>query len=162
MHAKTENTKEAANTFRYCIAVLSASVVPHQFAAKINSPIPMAPKNFDKLLAFIPILESGALKDAHSSYISSGDYDPQVSDLQSVLKESGLCPDEVDWLAWVDEARPFLQTPETILSADAASVERLVALATYSERFNRSFFPHLCSSGFMLMLLRRLRDSFFN
>jgi hypothetical protein len=27
MHAKTENTKEAANTFRYCVAFSSASVV---------------------------------------------------------------------------------------------------------------------------------------
>lgn len=122
----------------------------------------MTPTNLEQLLAFIPVLESGALKEARSSYISTGDYDPQVSDLQSALKNSGLCPNEVDWLVWADQARPFLQTPEAILSADAATVERLVALATYSERFNRSFFPHLCSSGFMLMLLKKLRDTFFN
>jgi hypothetical protein len=118
----------------------------------------MTSSNFEKLFTFIPLLESGALKDAHSTYISSGDYDPQVRDLQACLKESGLCPDEADWMAWVDEARSFLQTPETILTADSATVKKLVALATHSEKLNKSFFPHLCSSGFMLMLLKRLHD----
>jgi hypothetical protein len=122
----------------------------------------MTNHNLEKLFTFIPLLESGAFKDAHSTYITSGDYDPQVRDLQNCLKQSGLCPEEIDWMAWADEARPFLQAPENILSADSATVEKLVALATYSEKLNKSFFPHLCSSGFMLMLLKRLCDSYCN
>lgn len=119
----------------------------------------MTTDSLGKLFSFIPLLESGVVKNAHSTYITSGDYDPQVRDLQNCLKQSGLCPEETDWIAWADEARPFLQVPENILSADSATVEKLVALATYSEKLNKSFFPHLCSSGFMLMLLKRLRDS---
>jgi hypothetical protein len=122
----------------------------------------MTNHNLEKLFTFIPLLESGSLKDAHSTYIRSGDYDPQVRDLQRCLKESGLCPEELDWMAWADEARPFLQTPEKILTADSATVDKLVAMATYSEKLNKSFFPHLCSSGCMLMLLKRLRDSYYN
>jgi hypothetical protein len=122
----------------------------------------MTTNNLEKLFSFIPFLESGAFKDSHSTYITSGEYDPQVRDIQRCLKDSGLCPRDSDWMAWADEARPFLQAPEAILSADNATVEKLVALATYSEKLNKSFFPHLCSSGFMLMLLRRLRDSYCN
>jgi hypothetical protein len=122
----------------------------------------MTTHNLEKLFSFIELLEGGALKDAHSTYITSGDYDPQVRDIQTCLKESALCPEEIDWMAWADEARPFLQAPEKILSADSATVEKLVVLATYSEKLNKSFFPHLCSSGFMLMLLKRLRESYFN
>ena len=118
----------------------------------------MTTRDLEKLFIFIPLLESGAFQDSHSTYITSGNYDPQVRDLQRCLKESRLCNEEVDWIAWVDETRPFLQTPATILTADSATVEKLVALATYSERLNKSFFPHLCSSGFMLMLLKRLRE----
>jgi len=122
----------------------------------------MATEALQNLFAFIPLLESGSLRDAHSVYISSGDYDPQVRDLQQCLKESGLCPEEIDWMVWADETRPFLQAPETILTADRITVDKLLAMATYSERLNKSFFPHLCSSGFMLMLLKRLRDAVFN
>lgn len=114
-----------------------------------------------RLFDFIPLLESGALREAHSSYITTGDYPPQVRDLQRCIKESGLCAEDVDWMEWVDETRPFLQSPEKILSADSSTVTKLLVMAACAERLNKSFFPHLCSSGFMLMLLKRLKDSIY-
>lgn len=116
--------------------------------------------NLQTLFHFIPILESGALKDAHSVYIATGEYQPQVKDLQTCLKQSGLSAGDVDWMGAIDQARPFLQQPETILSANPPTVQILLALATHSEQVNKSFFPHLCSSGFMEMLLKRLKAGY--
>jgi hypothetical protein len=114
------------------------------------------------LFAFIPVLESGALNEAHSAYITTGEYPPPVRDLYECLKKSGVASNEIDWMAWVDQARPFLQSPEKILAADTETVDKLLSLATFAERFNKSFFPHLCSSGFMLMLLKRMQVTHVN
>ena len=112
-----------------------------------------------RLFDCIPLLETDGLRDAHSVYITTGEYSPQVRDLQECVKGSRLCSEDVDWMGWTEELRPFLQAPEKILSADAATVAKLFAMATNAERLNNSFFPHLCSSGFMLMLLKRLKES---
>lgn len=114
-----------------------------------------------RLFEFISPLESGALRDAHTTYITTGEYPPQVRDLEECLKRSGLCAQDVDWMDSIEELRPFLQTPEKILSADSATVTTLVGMAANAEKLNKSFFPHLCSSGFMLMLLRRLKDTVY-
>lgn len=111
-----------------------------------------------RLFEFISLLESGALREAHTTYITTGEYPPQVRDLEECLKRSGLCPQDVDWMDSIEEQRPFLQSPEKILSADSATVTKLVGMASNAEQLNKSFFPHLCSSGFMLMLLKRLKD----
>jgi hypothetical protein len=58
----------------------------------------MTSHDLQELFNFIPILESGALKDAHSVYISTGEYQPQVKDLQSCLKQSGLAAEDTDWM----------------------------------------------------------------
>jgi len=120
----------------------------------------MAIDPLEALLAYIPILQAQLLKDAHSIYISTGEYPPQVRDLQQQLKKSCLAQNDEEWLTWAEEAQPYLQDPEKILSADPESFSKLIALATFSEKFNRSLFPHLCSSGFIEMLLRRIeRDT---
>lgn len=112
-----------------------------------------------RLFDFIPLLETDGLRDAHSVYITTGEYSPQVRDLQECIKASGLCSQDVDWMGWIEELRPFLQSPEKILSADATTVTKLFAMAANAEKLNKSFFPHLCSSGFMLMLLKRLKET---
>lgn len=114
-----------------------------------------------RLFDFIPLLESEGMRDAHSVYITTGEYSPQVRDLQGCMKGSGLCSQDVDWMGWIEELRPFLQSPEKILSADATTVTKLCAMAANAETLNQSFFPHLCSSGFMLMLLKRLKESIY-
>ena len=114
-----------------------------------------------RLFDLIQLLETDGLRDVHSVYITTGEYSPQVRDLQGCMKGSGLCPQDVDWMGWIEELRPFLQSPEKILSADAATVTKLVVVAANAERLNQSFFPHLCSSGFMLMLLKRLKESIY-
>lgn len=111
----------------------------------------------ERLLEFIPVLESGALNDAHSVYITTGEYPPPIRDLHKELKTAALAPEAHDWLGWVEQARPYLQDPRKIQSADEETLSRLLALATHSERFNKSLFPHLCSSGFMLHLLLKLK-----
>ena len=115
-----------------------------------------------KLFDFIPLLEGGALNDAHSIYISTGEYQPLLRELQGTLKESGLGAKGIDWMASIDMARPFLQSPNEILSASGEIVEILLALAINSEEFNKSFFPHLCSSGFMLNLLKRVQETYYH
>jgi hypothetical protein len=122
----------------------------------------MTDTSLHDLFAFIPVLESGALREAHSVYITTGEYPPPVRDLYQCLQKCGLASDQLDWMAWVDQARPFLQSPEKILAADAETVDKLRSLATFSERLNKSFFPHLCSSGFMLMLLKRMQTTHCN
>lgn len=111
----------------------------------------------EKLLGFIPLLESDALKDAHTVYITTGEYPPAVRDLHEGFKLAALAPELHDWLAWVEQARQYLQDPKKIETSDAETFSRLLALATHSEQFNKSLFPHLCSSGFLLHLLLRLR-----
>ena len=114
-----------------------------------------------RLFDFIPLLETDGLRDAHSLYITTGEYSPQVRDLQECIKGSGLCSQDVEWMGWIEELRPFLQAPEKILSTDATTVTKLCAMAANAEKLNRSFFPHLCSSGFMVMLLKRLKETIY-
>ena len=114
-----------------------------------------------RLFDFIPLLETDGLRDAHSLYITTGEYSPQVRDLQESMKSSGLCSQDVEWMGWIEELRPFLQAPEKILSTDATTVTKLCAMAANAEKLNRSFFPHLCSSGFMVMLLKRLKETIY-
>lgn len=111
------------------------------------------------LLTFIPLLESGALTEVHTAYITTGEYAPPVRDLLQAFKAANLAPESHDWVAWSDQARPYLQEPARITSADDETFARLLSLATFSERFNKSLFPHLCASGFMLHLLKRLQAS---
>jgi hypothetical protein len=111
----------------------------------------------ERILEFIPLLESGALNDAHTVYITTGEYPPPIRDLHKQLKTAALAPESHDWLTWTEQARPYLQEPKKIEATDDETFSRLLALATHSERFNKSLFPHLCSSGFMLHLLLRLK-----
>jgi hypothetical protein len=92
-------------------------------------------------------------------YITTGEYPPPVRDMKEAFKLAALAPESHDWLAWVDQARQYLQDPKKIETTDEETFSRLLALATHSERFNKSLFPHLCSSGFLLHLLLRLRAS---
>ena len=110
-----------------------------------------------RLLDFIEPLEAGQLKDASSIYISTGECPPAARDLQGKLRNSGLPLRDFDWLAWVAEARPYLQSPETLENASLDDVRKLVTVAVHSDMFNKSLFPHLCSSGFMQHLLLRIR-----
>ena len=116
----------------------------------------MGDTTVETLFSFIPLFESGAFKDAHSLYITSGECPTPLRDLQDKLQQSGLASPDFDWMGWIDQARPFLQSPEKILSVEDSQLEKLISLAAYSDRFNKSFFPHLCSSGFMEALLKRL------
>jgi hypothetical protein len=111
----------------------------------------------ERLLQFIPLLESGTLNDAHTVYITTGDYPPPIRDLHKEFKTAALASESHDWLGWAEQARPYLQEPTKIQTADDDTFTRLLALATQSEKFNKSLFPHLCSSGFMLHLLLRLK-----
>jgi len=120
----------------------------------------MTNERFEALFKFIPVLESEALKDAHTVYITTGEYAPPVRDLQQCLKAVGLGADDADWISSVARARPFLQHPGTIESADSSTLDMLISIATYSEKFNKSLFPHLCSSGFMLALLKRMQATY--
>lgn len=117
----------------------------------------MVDRTAQALVDFIPLLESGALNDAHSLYITTGEYPSALEDLQDTLKKTGLGSADFDWLSWIEDARPFLQSPETIASARPEELKKLISLAAYAEKFNKSFFPHLCSSGFLLALLRRIQ-----
>ncbi len=111
----------------------------------------------ERLIGFIPLLESGALRDVHTAYITTGEYPAPLRDLQITFKTAALAPESDNWLAWSEQARPYLQQPERIALSDAETFSRLLSIATHSERFNRSLFPHLCASGFMLHLLKRLQ-----
>jgi hypothetical protein len=108
-------------------------------------------------LAFIPIFEEGVFENASSVYITTGEYPLHVKELLSLLTALEIQPDGFDWMSWIDQARPYLQDPKKISEADAEAVSRLTALAVQSDRFNKSLFPHLCSSGVLHQLLLRLR-----
>ncbi len=119
---------------------------------------PLSPPALDAVLAFIPLFEDGVFKETSSVYVSTGEYAPHARELQKKLRELAIAPDGFDWMSWVQQARPYLQNPESISSANAEDVSRLVAMAVESERFNKSLFPHLCSSGVLHHLLLRLRS----
>lgn len=128
----------------------------------IDCPSPMGTQlpSHDALnaaLAFIPLFEEGVFENASSVYITTGEYPLHVKELLSILTALEIHPEGFDWMSWIDQARPYLQDPKKISEADAEVVSRLTALAVQSDRFNKSLFPHLCSSGVLHQLLLRLR-----
>ncbi len=109
------------------------------------------------LLSFIPLFEQGLFREASSQYVSTGHYSPPAEELLEKLRSAGLAEENFDWMGWIEQARPYLQAPESIGSASLDQVAKLVALATTADRFNKSLFPHLCSSGVLYHLLLRIR-----
>jgi hypothetical protein len=117
----------------------------------------MDENSLEKLLSYIPRLESGSLAEAQAVYLSTGDYLPELVELEQDLKAAKFHLESFDWLAWADEARPYLQEPARIEEADADTVRKLMTLAANAGRFNKSLLPHLCVSGFLVHLLVRVR-----
>jgi Family of unknown function (DUF6508) len=113
--------------------------------------------SFSDLESFIPLFEAGIFKEASSLYVSTGEYLPQATDLLAKLRASNIALADFDWLTWVAEARPYLQNPSQIASASFDDVAKLTTIAIHSDKFNKSLFPHLCSSGFLHQLLLRIR-----
>ena len=116
-----------------------------------------SPDSLNAVLAFIPLFEDGSFKETSSLYVSTGEAGPHAIELQAKLRDLGLVPEGFDWMSWIEQARPYLQDPSSISSAGREDVARLVAMAVESGRFNKSLFPHLCSSGVLHQLLLRLR-----
>jgi hypothetical protein len=112
---------------------------------------------FATLFQFIEPLERGECDDAQNIYVTTGEYPPLVPAIKTALDRTGLAIPDFDWLAWVDEARPYLQNPVKLQHASLEEVKKLVTLAVYADKFNASFLPHLFASGFMLSLIRRIR-----
>lgn len=112
---------------------------------------------FAALFQLIDPLESGECTNAQSLYVTTGEYQPIALEVRRELEKTGLAIEDFDWLTWIDEARPYLQEPNKLDHAPLEEVKKLVSLAVNSERYNASFLPYLCSSGFMLSLIKRIR-----
>jgi hypothetical protein len=108
------------------------------------------------LTPLIASFEQGECRDAHTIYVSTGEYEPLVTLTQRRLVEAGLALPDFDWLAHVDSLQPYLAQPEQVEQASLDDVQKLVTLAVQAEQFNKSLLPYLCSSGFMLSLLKRI------
>lgn len=116
-----------------------------------------SPNTINAALSFLPLFEAGVFKESSSHYVVTGECPPHARDLLRSLAALGLTPEGFDWMSWIEQARPYLQHPESIALADADKVARLTAMAVQSDLFNKSLFPHLCSSGVLYHLLLRLR-----
>jgi hypothetical protein len=112
---------------------------------------------FTSLFQFIEPLERGECNDAQSIYVTTGEHSPLASAIQGELEKTGLAIPDFHWLAWIEEARPYLQDPERVEHASLEEVKKLVTMAVHADQFNASFLAHLCASGFMLSLIRRIR-----
>ena len=112
---------------------------------------------FASLFNLIESLENGECQEAQNIYVTTGEYLPLVSEIKRELEKTSLAIPDFDWLAHVDEARPYLQNLEQLEHAPLEEIKRLVTVAVQADRLNKSLLPYLCSSGFMLSLLRRIR-----
>jgi len=112
---------------------------------------------FASLFHIIEPLERGECDAAQSIYVTTGESPPLVSTIKKELEKTGLAIPDFQWLGWIDEARPYLQTPEKLEHASLEEVKKLVTLAVHADQFNASFLAHLCASGFIVSLIRRIR-----
>ena len=112
---------------------------------------------FASLFHLIEPLERGECDAAQSIYVTTGESPPLVSTIKTELEKTGLAIPDFQWLGSIDEARPYLQTPEKLEHASLEEVKKLVTLAVHADQFNASFLAHLCASGFILSLIRRIR-----
>jgi hypothetical protein len=112
---------------------------------------------FASLFHLIEPLERGECDAAQSIYVTTGESPPLVSTIKTELEKTGLAIPDFQWLGWIDEARPYLQTPEKLEHASLEEVKKLVTLAVHADQFNASFLAYLCASGFILSLIRRIR-----
>jgi hypothetical protein len=112
---------------------------------------------FAALFQLVEPLEQGECTNAQSLYVTTGEYQPLALQIKRELEKTELAIESFDWLTWIEEARPYLQEPTKLSHASLEEVRKLVTLAINSERYNASFLPYLCSSGFMLSLIKRIR-----
>ena len=112
----------------------------------------------EKLISYIPVLDSNILKEAPSIYVSTGTFVPPIDDLRADLIAALEPYNKFDWKYDLEIYQRYLQDPQEIHKVDADMAEKLITLAATADNFNKSLFPELCSSGFILQLLRRLRS----
>jgi O-acetyl-ADP-ribose deacetylase (regulator of RNase III) len=121
-------------------------------------------KNLDRVLVFLPILETAiAQKDSRlyevnpqanpfSPYI----YAREVNRFIQVLYDEGFILHSFDWGVWLEEANRYVAEPIHLDSADLVTLQKLMTTHIRAEKFKSGHLAQILDNGHLLIVLNRL------
>lgn len=125
-------------------------------------PIPPTLEQIDALMPFVRRFEKAGFS-AGSWNIEQGhfpwfDHDEVVTDFIKVLYDNNWVTSSFNWTKWRDSAQKYIDSLESIQSADSVTIQKLFTTHVRSNRFCEGHFASMLESGHILALLQRLQE----
>jgi hypothetical protein len=119
-------------------------------------------KQFDAILPFLDAFERMGFKcgewpDASESLIPHFTGSDPVEAFVQTLNDNGWIED-FDWGGWQDTAAQYVDSPERLASADPETIRRLLTMHVRKNRFCEGHLACMFENGYIVALLRRLKD----
>ncbi|WP_164103726.1 DUF6508 domain-containing protein [Candidatus Laterigemmans baculatus] len=117
-------------------------------------------KQADGILPFLDRFERGEISAGEWQHESGqlpffGPSESYLEFYKALYEHGWVVP--FDWSKWQDEAQRYVESPEKIDTADAATVQKLFTTHARADRFCEGHLAEMFRSGHILCLLRRLR-----
>jgi hypothetical protein len=114
--------------------------------------------------AILPFLERFSAKgfSAGTMKIESGvmpffDSDESVTQFVQALYDNGWVTPAFDWTEWQESAQEFVESPQKVEYADAATILKLFTTHVRADRFCEGHLAAMFENGHVVALLRRLK-----
>ena len=124
----------------------------------------LPPVTAEQIDAILPFLDrfSAAGFSAGSWNMPEGQlpwfgFDEVVMEFQKALYDHGWVTPAFDWTEWQRPAQEFVDSPEKVERADAATVLKLLTTHVRADRFCEGHLAAMFESGHIVALLRRLQ-----
>ena len=122
---------------------------------------PVTREQIDALLPFLDKFEAAGFS-AGNWHSEPGqfpwfNFDEVVMEFIQALYDNEWVTPTFNWTKWQDSAKRYVESPELIDSADAATIQKLLTTHARTDRFCEGHLAAMFENGHMVALLRRLR-----
>lgn len=124
----------------------------------------LTPPTLEQIDALMPFLDKFELAEfsAGTWKIEEGhfpwfNFDEVVMEFVQVLYGNNWVTPQFDWTEWQDSAKQYIESPEMVESADAATIQKLLTTHARADRFCEGHLASMFENGHILALLQRLK-----
>jgi hypothetical protein len=117
-------------------------------------------EQIDAILPFLGRFEAAGFK-AGSWKMPEGqfpwfDFSEVVMDFHQALYDHGWVTPAFEWMEWQGAAKEYVDSPEKVERADAATIQKLLTTHSRADRFCEGHLASMFENGHIVALLRRL------
>lgn len=119
-------------------------------------------QNIDAVLAAKSMFQNGGtdLYKRRNEPLSANPYvySDDLKRFMSILRNEGFVAPSFDWAGWRNEAQRYIDDPDTLESADLATIQKLLTTHVRLDRFNGGHFAEMIENGHIQAILDRLEE----